>query len=101
MRTPVTPPVENVTMNPINHNIGVVKTTFPRYMVKSQLKIFTPVGTAMIMVMIPKKALILALAPIVKKWCNQTINDKKVIDIIAQTIETYPKRYLWEKVATT
>ena len=36
-------------------------------MVKSQLKIFTPVGTAMIIVMMPKKPLTSAPAPIVKK----------------------------------
>ena len=39
----------------------------PRNMVSSQSKTFTPVGTAMTMVARPKKALTLALAPIVKK----------------------------------
>ncbi len=36
-------------------------------MVNSQSKIFTPVGTAMIMVAMPKAALTLALDPMVKK----------------------------------
>ena len=52
--------------------IGAVSLTRPRYMVKSQSKILTPVGTAMIMVVMPKNALTSGLAPIVKKWCSQT-----------------------------
>ena len=48
----------------------------PRYIVSSQSNTFTPVGTAMIMVVMPKKALTLALEPMVKKWCSQTVNDR-------------------------
>ena len=55
--TPVMPPTTKVIMKPIDHSIGTVKRTRPPYMVNSQLKIFTPVGTAMIMVMTPKKPL--------------------------------------------
>ena len=36
-------------MKPIDHSIGVAKRTRPPYIVNSQLKTFTPVGTAMIM----------------------------------------------------
>lgn len=56
-------------------------------MVNSQLKIFTPVGMAIIMVAIPKKALTFAPAPMVKKWCSQTINDRTVIHTVAHTSE--------------
>ena len=65
--TPVRPPVTNVTMKPTANNIGVVNTIRPRNIVNSQLKTLTPVGTAMIEDMIPKKALTSAPAPIVKK----------------------------------
>ena len=41
-------------------------------MVNSQLKILAPVGIEMIMVVMPKKALTFAPAPIVKKWWSQT-----------------------------
>jgi hypothetical protein len=44
-----------------------VKRTRPRYIVKSQLKTFTPVGIAISIVMIPKNAFTFAPAPIVKK----------------------------------
>ena len=57
----------------------------PRYIVSSQSKIFTPVGTAITMVMIPKKALTSALAPMVKKWCSQTVNDSTAMEQVAQT----------------
>ena len=56
-------------------------------MVNSQLKIFTPVGTAMIMVAMPKKALTSAPAPMVKKWCSQTMKDSTQIAMVATTIE--------------
>jgi hypothetical protein len=37
-------------MKPIAHSIGVLKSIEPPHIVAIQLKIFTPVGTAMIMV---------------------------------------------------
>ena len=44
-----------------------MNTIRPRNIVNSQLKTLTPVGTAMIDDMMPKKALTSAPAPIVKK----------------------------------
>lgn len=58
----------------------------PRYIVKSQLKIFTPVGIEMIIVMMPKKALTFAPEPMVKKWCSHTRNDSTMMQHVAQTI---------------
>ncbi len=54
-------------MKPMVNRIGTVKRTRPPYMVNSQLNTFTPVGTAMIMVMMPKKPLTSPPAPMVKK----------------------------------
>jgi hypothetical protein len=45
--TPVNPPNRNVVKKPSANTIGVSKVTEPRHMVPIQLKIFTPVGTAM------------------------------------------------------
>ena len=59
----------------------------PPYIVNSQLKTLTPVGTAMIIVMTPKKPFTFAPAPMVKKWCSQTKNDSTQIDIVAATME--------------
>ncbi len=56
-------------------------------MVNSQLKTFTPVGTAMIMVVMPKMAFTSPPAPMVKKWCSQTMKASTQIAIVAITIE--------------
>ncbi|MNY72991.1 hypothetical protein D3C86_2116670 [compost metagenome] len=45
----------------------------------SQVKIFTPVGMAMIIVMMPKKELTLAPEPMVKKWCSHTAKPSTAI----------------------
>ena len=65
--TPVMPPITKVIMNPIVHSIGTEKRMRPRYMVNSQLKTFTPVGMAMIIVAMPKKPFTSPPAPMVKK----------------------------------
>ncbi len=54
------------------HIIGRSKRMRPRYMVKIQLNSLAPVGTEMIIVVMPKKAFTDAPDPIVKKWCSQT-----------------------------
>ena len=45
--TPVTPPMTNRKMNPQANIIGTRKLIDPPHIVASQLKILTPVGTAM------------------------------------------------------
>ena len=56
-------------------------------MVNSQLKIFTPVGTAMIIVVMPKMAFTSPPAPMVKKWCSQTLSETTQMNRVATTIE--------------
>ncbi len=85
-RTPVKPPRTNVTIKPIKNRTGVLKTIRPRNSVNSQLKTLAPVGTAIIADMMPKKALTSAPAPIVKKWCSQTIKERTQIPKVAKTI---------------
>ena len=63
--TPVMPPMTKVTMKPIVHSTGEVKCTRPRYMVNSQLKIFTPVGTAIAIVASAKAAVATVPMPVV------------------------------------
>ena len=84
--TPVMPPMTKVTMKPMVHSTGEVKCTRPRYIVNSQLKIFTPVGIEMIIVVMPKKALTLAPEPMVKKWCSHTMNDSTPMQAVAYTM---------------
>ena len=70
--TPVMPPMVKVNRKPIVHSIGTSKRTRPRYMVNSQLNIFTPVGIEMIIVVSAKNEFTSAPEPMVKKWCSHT-----------------------------
>src|SRR5687768_11943557 len=90
----------NVTIKPMNQSIGEVNQMRPLNIVNSQLNTLTPVGTAMTAVIIPKNAFTLAPAPMVKKWCNQTKYESRVIAINAKTIDVYPNKRLRENVAT-
>src|SRR5580692_3472002 len=101
MRTPVIPPITNVTMKPRAQWMGVENRMLPPYMVNSQLKTLTPVGTEMIIVAIPKKAFTLAPAPMVKKWCSHTMKDSTQMAMVAITMDRYPNSGLAEKVAMT
>ena len=74
-------------MKPRAHSSGGSKRMRPAYRVNNQLKILAPVGTAMIIVITPKKPLTLEPAPMVKKWCSQTMNESTQMDIVAITIE--------------
>ena len=52
-------------------------------MVAVQLKIFTPVGTAISIVASMKNSWPASGMPTVNMWCAQTMNDRKAIDAIA------------------
>jgi hypothetical protein len=52
--TPVTPPTVNKNRNPVAKKKGVRQTIIPPYIVANQLKIFTPVGIAIIIVLAVK-----------------------------------------------
>ena len=45
--TPETPPMVNIVTAPTENSIGVANQILPPHMVAIQLRIFTPVGTAM------------------------------------------------------
>ena len=77
------PPMTNVTIKPSVNSIGTENCTRPRYIVNNQPKIVTAVGTAMSGATLPKKAFTSALAPMVKKWCSQTINESTVMTAVA------------------
>jgi hypothetical protein len=51
---PVKPPKVNKKIKPLANNIGVFKIIFPPNIVAIQLKIFIPVGTAIIIVALVK-----------------------------------------------
>ena len=46
MNAPLMPPIRNIVRKPRAKSSGVLNISCPRHMVKTQLNIFTPVGTA-------------------------------------------------------
>ena len=81
------PPIVNTKMKPTAHSIGVSKVIEPRHMVAIQLKIFTPVGTAISIVAYMKNSCPVTGMPVVYMWCAQTMNDRIAIDAVAYTID--------------
>ena len=55
----------------------------PRHIVPIQLKNFTPVGTAMSIVMNAKNGS--STAPVTYMWCAHTVTDRAAIAIVANT----------------
>ena len=62
----------NVEMNPTANNIAVVKRIAPPQSVAVQLKIFTPVGTAMNIVEIPNAETATGPRPTANMWWAHT-----------------------------
>jgi len=80
---PVNPPTVNKNTNPMAHkSAGVIIKALP-WRVATQLKIFTPVGTAIIIVAVVKYARVSTSIPTVNMWWAQTINPNRPIAIIA------------------
>lgn len=84
--TPVIPPIVNKNTNPNANNIGVLYRILPPYNVPNQLKIFIPVGTAIIIVAAVKYARVSISIPTVYIWWAHTMNPNTPIDSIAYTI---------------
>ena len=59
------------------------KVSLPPHIVPIQLKNFTPVGTAMSIVMIAKNGR--STWPVTYMWCAQTLTDRAAMAIVAKT----------------
>ena len=58
----------------------------PRHIVAIQLKIFTPVGTAISIVAYMKNSCPVTGMPVVYMWWAQTMKDRMAIDAVAYTM---------------
>ena len=67
----------NIQMKPRAKSIGVRIFRCPPQSVPIQLKIFTPVGTAIAMVASEKAAVATVPIPVVNMWWLQTVNPRK------------------------
>ncbi len=70
------PPMTNIEMKPSANIMDVVKRSLPPQIVASQLKILTPVGTAMIIEVIMKGTRRNGSMPLVNMWCAHTRKPK-------------------------
>ena len=68
------------------NSIGVVKRIEPCHIVPSQLKIFTPVGIAMSIVVTAKTESATGPMPTANMWCAHTPKPRKAIRISEYTI---------------
>ena len=70
--TPLRPPMMNMAMNPTAKSSADVASMDPPHSVPSQLNIFTPVGTAMAIVVRAKAELATGPRPTVNMWWLHT-----------------------------
>ena len=75
--TPEMPPIVNSATRPIANFIAVVKRIEPPHIVKIQLKIFTPVGIAMSIVVTPNTVSAIGPMPTANMWCAHTPKPRK------------------------
>ena len=83
---PDKPPMVNIPKKATANFIDVVKSIDPCHIVASQLKIFTPVGTAITKVINMNVAWARGSIPTVNMWCAHTRQPSTAIPIIAHTM---------------
>src|SRR3954453_18396088 len=86
-------------MSPTHQSMGTANEIEPRHIVAIQLKILTPVGTAIRNDMIEKKGS--DTAPVVNMWCAQTVIEYAAMRTRLRTIARYPNSGLRAKTGTT
>ena len=80
---PEKPPIVNRNRNASANSIGVSKVSEPRHMVAVQLNTFTPVGTAISMVLSMKNICPASGMPTVNMWCAHTMKPTTPIATMA------------------
>ena len=73
----------NRNRNASANSIGGSKVIEPFHIVAVQLNTFTPVGTAISIVLSMKNISPASGMPTVNMWCAQTMNDRNAIDAVA------------------
>ena len=89
---PDRPPRVNMGMKATAKSMAVGKVALPPHRVKSQLKIFTPVGMAMMAVVAAKAASATGPMPDVNMWWAQTPKPTKPMNTPEKMMAVWPKR---------
>src|SRR6188472_1226370 len=85
-KMPVIPPIVNVAIAPMQNSSGVVHSTVPRHKVAIQLKIFTPVGTAIKKLESMKNARTTVDIGVENMWCAHTSMPRKAMPAVDAAI---------------
>src|SRR5215470_3880774 len=88
--TPDRPPMVNMVTKPAANRNGAVMRILPPAMVAIQLKIFTPVGTAMNIVDRANADLATGPRPVANMWCAHTPQPMKAMATPENTMTGYP-----------
>ena len=99
--TPLRPPIVNIAIKETENSIAVLYLMLPPHSVPSQLKIFTPVGTAISIVDTAKAVLAAGPRPTVNIWWLHTNHPMNPMTIPANTTNAYPNKGLRAKVGST
>src|SRR5579863_1594168 len=84
--TPEIPPIRNSEMKPAQNNNGVLNSIVPLHSVATQLKIFTPVGTAMKNEASIAKIRTTSGTGVVNMWCTHTRKPRNAIVTVEAAI---------------
>jgi hypothetical protein len=84
--TPEMPPIVKSARRPMANFMAVVNCKDPPHMVKIQLKILTPVGMAMSIVVMPNTVSPTGPMPTANMWCAHTPKPRKAMSIVAYAI---------------
>jgi len=85
-KMPVIPPIRNVPIPPTAYSSATRNSIVPRHNVAIQLKIFTPVGTAITKLESMKKASTTVALGVANMWCAQTSMPRKAMAAVAAAI---------------
>ena len=80
------PPIRNVPIPPMQNSSGTRYSIVPRHSVAIQLKIFTPVGTAIRKLESMKKASTTVDIGVENMWCAHTSRPRKAIAAVEAAI---------------
>ena len=95
------PPIVKSATSAIANFIAVVNRTSPPQIVKIQLKIFTPVGIPISIVVTAKSVSAIGPIPTPNMWCAHTPKPRNAINIPEYTMTGYPNSGLRENVGRT
>ncbi len=91
----------NCTISPMANSIAVENHNLPPHIVRVQLMIFTPVGTAIAIVATENTATEIGPRPAANMWCAHTPKPTRPIAAPENTTKGYPNSGLRENVGNT